>query len=126
MKTKSTRGNSKPVASAIADSKKDGSRRLVKTLNWLKERALDTGLSTVSVEQLDRFIRAVDHPAARRDFRAVAVISAAMVEAELEGVEAPPANERALVVIAVPDLKANYESVYDAVLLSADDAEAVS
>ncbi|WP_448255473.1 Hachiman antiphage defense system protein HamA [Microbacterium aurum] len=125
VKTKSTQGNSRPVASAIEDSKKDSSRRFVKTLNWLKERALDTGLSTVSVEQLDRFIHAVDYPAAQREFRAVAVISAALVEAELEGVEAPPADERALIVISVPDLKANYESVYEAALVSADESEAV-
>lgn len=126
VKTKSTRGSSKPVATAIEDSKKDSSRRFVRTLNWLKERALDTGLSTVSVDQLDRFIRAVDYPPARRDFRAVAVISAALVEAELEGVEAPPAEERALIVISVPDLKANYESMYDATLISADESEGVA
>lgn len=126
VKTKSTRGNSKPVASAIEDSKKDSSRRFVKTLVWLKERALDTGLSTVSVEQLDRFIHAVDYPAAQREFRAVAVISAALVEAELEGIEAPPADERALIVISVPDLKANYESVFDAALISADESDAVA
>lgn len=126
VKTKSTRGRSKPVAAAIEDSKKDSSRRFVKTLNWLKERALDTGLSTVSTEHLDRFIRAVDYPPAQREFRAVAVISATLVEAELEGVEAPPAGERSLVVLSVPDLKANYESVYDAALISADESEYVA
>ncbi|PPG29013.1 Hachiman antiphage defense system protein HamA [Pseudoclavibacter sp. RFBB5] len=126
VKTKSTRGNSKPVASAIEDSRKDSSRRFVKTLNWLKERALDTGLSTVSVDQLDRFIHAVDYPAAKREFRAVAVISSALVESELEGVEAPPGDERVLIVISVPDLKAIYESVYDAALVSAEESQAVA
>lgn len=126
VKMKSTQGNSKPVASAIEDSQKDSSRRFVKTLNWLKERALDTGLSTVSVEQLDRFIHAVDYPAAQREFRAVAVICAGLVEAELEGVEAPPEDERALIVISVPDLKANYESVYDAAMVSADESGPVA
>ncbi len=126
VKTKSTQGKWKPVAAAIEDSTKDSSRRFVKTLNWLKERALDTGLSTVSVEQLDRFIRVIDYPAAQREFRAVVVITAALVEAELEGVEAPPADERSLIVISVPDLKANYESVYDAALISADESEDVA
>lgn len=123
VKTKSTPGASKPIASAIADSEKDSARRFIKTLNWLKERALDTGLSTVKVEQLDRFIHAVDHPTARREFRAVAVIAASLVADELAGAVAPPASERMLVVISVPDLKAHYEQVYDAALLSADDSE---
>lgn len=125
-KTKSTPGNSKPIKTAIADSEKDSSRRLVKTLNWLKERALDTGLSTVTVAQLDRFIHPVDHPTARREFRAVAVIAASLVDAELVGAVAPPASERALIVISVPDLKTNYELVYDAALVSADESEAVA
>lgn len=125
VKTKSTRGNSKPIESAITDSKKDSSRRFIKTLIWLKERALDTGLSTVSVEQLDRFIHAIDYPTARREFRAVAVIAASLVADELVDVVAPPVSERALIVISVPDLKSNYELVYDAALLSADDSEAV-
>lgn len=126
VKTKSTRGTSTPIVDAIADSEKDSSRRFVRTLNWLKERALDTGLATVSVDQLDRFIHAIDYPAATREFRAVAVISASLVAGELVGVQAPPASERALIVISVPDLKANYELVYDAALLSADESEAVA
>lgn len=126
VKTKSTRTNSKPVNSAIADSKKDSSGRLLNTLIWLKERALNTGLSTITVAQLERFINAIDHPAARREFRAVAVIAADLVSDELVGVVAPPASERALLVISVPDLKANYESVFDAALASADGAQADS
>ncbi|MGN7860927.1 Hachiman antiphage defense system protein HamA [Microbacterium sp. 22303] len=126
VKTKSTPGNWKPIEHAIADSKKDSSRRFIKTLNWLKERALDTGLSTVSVAQLDRFIHAIDHPTAQREFRAVAVISASLVADELVDVVAPPASERALIVISVPDLKSNYELVYDAALLSSDESEAVA
>ncbi|PRB65665.1 hypothetical protein CQ034_06145 [Microbacterium sp. MYb45] len=126
VKTKSTRGRSKPIEEAITDSDKDSSRRFVKTLNWLKERALDTGLSTVTVAQLDRFIHPIDHPTARREFRAVAVIAASLVAAELVGAVAPPTSERALIVISVPDLKANYELVYDAALVSADESEAVA
>lgn len=126
VKTKSTRRNSKPIESAITDSTKDSSGRLLKTLNWLKERALNTGLSTVTVAQLDRFIHPVDHPEARREFRAVAIIAASLVADELVGVVAPPASERALIVISVPDLKANYELVYDAALVSADESEAVA
>lgn len=126
VKTKSTPGTSTPIPDAIADSEKDSSRRFVRTLNWLKERALDTGLSTISVEQLDRFIHAIDFPAATREFCAVAVISASLVAGELVGVQAPPASERALIVISVPDLKANYERVYDAAVVGEDESEAVA
>lgn len=122
VKTKSTRQDSTPIASAIEDSEKDSSRRFVKTLNWLKERALDTGLSTVTVAQLDRFVHPIDYPEAHREFRAVAVICASLVADEMVGVVAPPTNERALMVISVADLKANYERVYDAALLGAEDA----
>ncbi|WP_060915354.1 Hachiman antiphage defense system protein HamA [Microbacterium oleivorans] len=123
VKTKSTNGASTPIQSAIADSEKDSSRRFVKTLNWLKERALDTGLSTISIEQLDRFIHPVDHPEATREFRAVAVICASLVADELVDVVAPPAEERALIVISVPNLKDNYERVFGAAMLTADDFE---
>lgn len=126
VKTKSTSGTSTPIASAIADSEKDSSRRFVKTLNWLKERAIDTGLSTISIEQLDRFIHPVDHPEATREFRAVAVICASLVADELIGVVPPPPSERALIVISVPDLKETYERVFDAALLSAEDVEDVA
>ena len=126
VKTKSTSGGSTPIKDAITDSKKDSDRRFIKTLIWLKERALDTGLETITVEQLDRFIKAVDYPIARREFRAVAVICADLVEAELLNVEPPPSEERALVVISVPDLKVNYEAVYEAALASADDVEAAA
>jgi hypothetical protein len=126
VKTKSTSGASTPIASAIADSEKDSSRRFVKTLNWLKERAIDTGLSTTSIEQLDRFIHPVDHPEATREFRAVAVICASLLEDELVGVVPPPPSERALIVISVPDLKETYERVFEAALVTAEDVEAVA
>lgn len=126
VKTKSTSGMSTPIASAIADSEKDSSRRFVKTLNWLKERAIDTGLSTISIEQLDRFIHPVDHPEATREFRAVAVICASLIDDELIGVVPPPPSERALIVISVPDLKETYQRVFDAALLTAEDAEEVA
>lgn len=122
VKTKSTRQASTPIASAIADSEKDSAGRFVKTLNWLRERALDTGLSAVSVKQLDRFRLPIYYPKAHREFQAVAVICASMVADEMTEVEAPPVSERALIVISVADLKANYERVYDAALLSAEDA----
>lgn len=123
VKTKSTQGTSTPIESAIEDSKKDQNGRLVKTLVWLRERSLDADLGTISIEQLDRFIDAVDHPPAMRTFRAVAVICSSLVEAETQDVHVPPSKECALVVISVSDLKNNYEALYDAVVASVGDEE---
>lgn len=119
VKTKSTSSNSTPIASAIADSRKDREGRLVKTLAWLKERALGEELGTVDLDQIERFLKATDHPAATREFRAVAVICASLLASELNG--DPPADEGCtLVVISVPDLKENYEALYAAIIASAE------
>ncbi|MGY4712799.1 Hachiman antiphage defense system protein HamA [Mycolicibacterium sp. CBM1] len=124
VKTKSTKSASSPILQAITDSEKDSDGRLVKTLVWLRERALDTGLETVSVSQLDRFIKAVDYPAAAREFRAVAVVCADLIESELKDTELPDLEGRSLIVLVVPDLKGTYESVYDSILetVVADDS----
>jgi len=123
VKTKSTAGKQSPILQAITDSEKDSDGRLVKTLVWLRERALDTGLETVSLGQLDRFIKAVDYPAAIHDFRAVAVVCADLIESELQDIALPDMEDRALVVIVVPDLKDTYESVYDSIVETvADDS----
>ncbi|WP_201263268.1 Hachiman antiphage defense system protein HamA [Mycobacterium avium] len=118
VKTKSTASSNSPILQAIADSQKDSDGRLVKTLVWLRERALDTGLESVSIDQLNRFIEAIDHPPAEREFRAVAVVCDGLIKAELEGFELPDTEDRAVVIVVVPDLKQNYEAVYDLVVES--------
>jgi len=69
VKTKSTDGDSTPIQSAIADSAKDRTSRLARTLVWLKERALLEPLGDVEIAHLDRFIKATDHPPATKRFR---------------------------------------------------------
>lgn len=118
VKTKSTKSKSSPIAEAIADSRKDSARRLPKTLAWLREKALDPGIESVSLEQVERFIDAVDHPPASREYRAVAVICSSLVAEEINDIEVPPKEERAVVVLSIPALKQNYEAVYDAALRS--------
>ncbi|GAA2165493.1 hypothetical protein FHX52_3884 [Humibacillus xanthopallidus] len=120
VKTKSTNGTSTPIASAIADSRKDRESRLVKTLMWLKEKAILGDLGTVKLDHLERFVRATDHPPAKYEFRAVAVISSDLVEKELAGVTPPGTSECTLVVISVPDLKENYERLYEVLMANSD------
>ena len=116
VKTKSTNGHSTPVVSAIKDSRKDRESRLAKTLVWLKERAIVDDLGTVQYAHIDRFVKATDHPPATYEFRAVAVISSELVGQETADLTVPEKSECTLVVISVPDLKANYESLYRALL----------
>lgn len=115
VKTKSTNGDSTPISAAIADCEKDRTSRLAKTLVWLKERALHEDLGNTTVAHLERFTKATDHPLAQKQFRAVALISANLLNDEL--VEAPDEEptDHTVVVIAVPDLKKRYEEVFDAV-----------
>lgn len=115
VKTKSTAGNSSPVSSAVADCEKDRTSRLAKTLVWLKERALHEDLGTTTVAHLERFTKATDHPEAQKQFRAVAVVCASLVDDELEDAPEEEPTDHTVVVIAVPELKQRYEDVFDAV-----------
>lgn len=119
VKTKSTNGASTPVKSAIGDSRKDRESRLSKTLVWLREKAIVGDLGTVGFDHIDRFVKATDHPPATREFRAVAVISSELLDDELTDVIVPETTECTLVVISVPDLKANYEDLYRYLLANA-------
>jgi hypothetical protein len=120
VKTKSTNSAFTPIANAIAGSQMDRDGRLAKTLVWLRDRAHGEDLGTVSIPLLDRFIKATDHPPATHEFRAVAVICSSLVENEIADADIPPSEDCTLVVISVPDLKANYQAFYEAIIQSAD------
>lgn len=120
VKTKATNGTSTPVESAIKDSRKDRESRLAKTLVWLREKAILGDLGTVELEHIDRFVKATDNPPATYEFRAVAVISSELVEQELSEFTVPDENECTLIVISVPDLKANYEKLYEVLVAMSD------
>lgn len=119
VKTKSTNGDSAPISTAIADCVKDQTSRLAKTLVWLKERALHEELGTTSIAHLERFINATDHPEAKKQFRAVAVVCESLVGGELADAPDEVHGNHTVVVIVVPDLKQRYEDVFDAVHASA-------
>lgn len=119
VKTKSTNGNSTPVASALQDSSKDRKSRLATTLAWLKDRAIQGDLDSIKPDHLDRFLRAIDHPPANYEFRAVAVISTEYVQGETANITVPSKDECTLIVISVPDLKQNYENLYKLLLTTA-------
>jgi hypothetical protein len=114
VKTKSTDGDTTPIQSAIKDSERDRTSRLARTLVWLKERALTEPLGDVQIAHLDRFIKGTDHPPAVKRFRAVAVICQSLVDKELKDAPTTAPSEYTVVVIAVPDLKNTYSTVFDA------------
>jgi hypothetical protein len=123
VKTKSTRGDSTPIASAIADCEKDRVGRLAKTLVWLKERAIQEDLGTTSIAHLDRFIEATDHPPAQKQFRAVAVVCSSLLEEELASAPDVTSADYTVLAVAVPNLKQRYEALFDAVQASAADEQ---
>jgi hypothetical protein len=116
VKAKATSGSFDPIEAARTGSALDRRGRLVNTLAWLKDKALTDGSETVDVDQLSRFIRATDHPAALWEFCAVAVIDASMVDDEVAKisteVDDPEASECALIVISVPELKKRYTELF--------------
>ena len=114
VKTKSTNGASHPITEAIADCEKDRTTRLAKTLVWLRERALGEDLGSTTIQHLNRFINATDHPPAQKHFRAVAIICSSLVDAELAEAPNEAPADHTVVVISVPDLKHVYESVFNA------------
>lgn len=113
VKMKSTSGGT-PIQDAIADCEKDRTSRLSRTLQWLKERALTENLGEVQIAHLNRFINATDHPAATKRFRAVAVICENLVNAELPNAPQQASPDYELVVVAVPNLHAVYNAVFEA------------
>jgi hypothetical protein len=114
VKMKSTDGNSSPIEDAIKDCAKDRTSRLARTLQWLKERAIIEPLGEVQIAHLDRFINATDYPAATKRFRAVAVICSSLLDAEILKAPEQAAPEFTLVVVAVPNLHAVYNAVFEA------------
>jgi hypothetical protein len=112
VKTKSTSSIFSPISSAISDCEKDQTSRLAKTLVWLKERALHEDLGKTTIALLDRFISATDHPPVEKKFRAVAVVSSELLCDEIAKAPEEIPSSYTLVVIAVPDLKQTYESVF--------------
>jgi hypothetical protein len=121
VKTKATDGASTPISAAIADSTKDRLGRLAKTLAWLKERAIVGDLEPGMLELVDRFLEAVDHPHAAKQFWAIAVISTSLVESELTAAPEVAPDDCIVAVVAVPDLKSRYEQVFEAMLASVAD-----
>lgn len=122
VKTKSTAGDSSPITAAIKDCKKDRTRRLAKTLVWLKERALYEDLGTTTVAHLERFIKATDHPPAQKQFHAVAVVCSSLVDEELTEAPDEVPVDYTVVVVAVPNLKERYEAVFDVVRATVADS----
>jgi hypothetical protein len=118
VKMKSTDNGKSPIADALKGCAKDRTSRLAKTLQWLKERALTENLGAVQIAHLNRFIKATDHPAAIKRFRAVAVISENLVNAELPNAPQQASPDYELVVVAIPNLHAVYNAVFEAAKVS--------
>jgi hypothetical protein len=114
VKAKATNGGSSPISAAIKDSAKDRTSRLGRTLVWLKERALTEDLGAVTIAHLDRFIKATDYPAAKKQYQAVAVICSSLLDSELSEAPTESPTGYSVVVISVPELQRVYEAIFQA------------
>jgi hypothetical protein len=115
VKAKALQGATQPIAAAMADSAKDRTSRLAKTIAWLKDRALTGDTSGAPLAEIERFAQAIDHPPAAKRFGAVAVVCKSLVDAELAaGAPTQAPVGYSVVVISVPELKKTYSAVYDA------------
>lgn len=114
VKLKSTASDFNPIQVALEGCKKDRTSRLSKTLEWLKDRAISENLGEVQLAHLNRFIHAIDHPAAIKRFRAVAVICENLVNTDLSNAPQLMSPDYELVVVAVPNLHAVYNAVFEA------------
>jgi len=114
VKMKATDNGKSPITDAIDGCAKDRTSRLSNTLEWLKDRAINENLGTVQLAHLNRFINAIDHPEAIKRFRAVAVICENLLNAELPSAPAQASSDYELVVVAVPNLHAVYNAVFEA------------
>jgi hypothetical protein len=119
VKAKATRGSFKPIAVAILGCTKDRTSRLSKTLVWLRERAIFEDLGDVSLEELNRFIEADKHPPFEREYNAIAIVCASLLDGELADAPAVEPTDYSLVVISVPALKDCYTAAYQSALESA-------
>lgn len=119
VKAKATSSNFTPIANAIEGMKKDRLGRAAKTLNWFKERAILGELDSSTIDIVDRFLDAVDHPEATKDFWAIAVLCTSLVDGEPDDVPEIPDDCR-VAVVTIPELKARYEAVFKAIHDQAD------
>jgi len=116
VKSKATASNMSQIENAIRDSGRDRTGRLAKTLVWLRERSFHQDLGTTTTEILQRFIDLTEYEPIDKTYYAVAVIDSSLVDDEVAAMPTDGYPEGTLVVIAIDDLKAVYEDVYQAVL----------
>ena len=116
VKCKSTNGPFRPVARAIEDCVRDRTSRLSRTLVWLRERALLSDAVDTDVAILNRFIQADAYPAATKEYNAVAVVCADLLQDALEDVPAENDPSYSVIVITVPQLHRVYNAVFAAVV----------
>lgn len=112
VKTKSTNGHSSPIKAAIKDVSKDPMSRLSRTLVWLRDRAYIEDHGDMTIEHINRFINATDHPPAKKKFYAVAVICSNIITNELCDAPIEKPIDYNVVVISVPELYKIYNAVF--------------
>jgi hypothetical protein len=115
VKTKATASNDyHPIQDALRGCQRDRTSRLARTLLWLRQCELRSPLGSVTLDQLNRFINAVDFPAARKSFRAVVVICSTLWGEEKLRMPSELDADCELLIIIVPSLQVAYTNIFAA------------
>lgn len=114
-KVKATDSSRDPIADAIDGTKQDHVSRLAATLVWMRERAI-VQVEKGEVNKLNRFIFSSEpsNGPYKKWFHAIAIIDRSFLENLIANNHTVPAlqDEAKIVVIAIPNLKTKYETVF--------------
>lgn len=111
-KQKATNTEFNPIAEALKGFVKDRTGRLARTLLWLREKAIDVENKSM-IDYIERFTQA--HSVSfKKDYKAVAVIDRALLDAEITQTLKLPAQDESfeIVVLGVNRLYKMYNDVY--------------
>lgn len=118
VKTKATNTTFEPIKDAIEGCEKDRRSRLADTLVWLRDRLYFDDLGDVGLDEINRFLKPDEHPPFKKEHRAIAIICSSLLEEELDAAPAEEPKNYSVIVIAVPNLKDTYSSVYQSIVNS--------
>lgn len=116
-KAKATKQTLNPVIEAIKGMKKDVVTRLANTLVWLKDKAIQEG-NIEGVNKLKKLLDPVFYGNYEKKFKAIAIIDKDLFIEPLHTQEdiADLNFDFELIAIVIPNLKKNYETIFEKIL----------
>lgn len=116
-KAKATSGKWNPIIEAIKGMKRDALTRLASTLAWLQEKAAQSG-DAENFNRLRKLLDPVTNGGYEKEFKAIAIIDKDLFTEPLhteDDISDLKFNFE-LIAIVVPQLKKNYETIFEKIL----------